>query len=178
MAAVASVSNMDLDCSCQSHRFGFIGAKRMADQATLDQLRPISSNVDYFDLDDILASNEKVPCKFEMPVYRLGFLDPSSSEEHLAKGTKMELPYWLCRELCTRRRRIVSVEFPKVYCETYRQIYKADPNALDLHKMGPYFYKFGVKLLHLEHYDAGSVAGSISQVCIFHANISLCDSLS
>ena len=136
----------------------------MDDQAALDQLRPIPSNVDYFNLDDILASNEKVPCRFEMPVYRLGFLDASSSEEHLAKGTKLELPCWLSRELCTRRRKIVSVEFPKVYSETYRQIYKADANTLDLHKMGPYFYKFGVKLLHMEHYDAGLVASSISQV--------------
>ena len=138
----------------------------MDDQAALDQLRPIPSNVDYFNLDDILASNEKVPCRFEMPVYRLGFLDASSSEEHLAKGTKLELPCWLSRELCTRRRKIVSVEFPKVYSETYRQIYKADANTVDLHKMGPYFYKFGVKLLHMEHYDAGLVASSISQVRI------------
>ena len=136
----------------------------MDDQATLDQLRPRPSNVEYFDLDDILATNEKIPCKFELPVYRLGFLDPSSSEEHLQKGTKMDLPYWMSRELCTRRRKIVSVEMPKIYGETYRQIYKADANALDLHKMGPYFYKFGVRLLHFEHFDAGTLARSVSQV--------------
>ena len=140
----------------------------MDEQAALDQLRPISSNVEYFDLDDIVASNEKVPCKFEVPVYRLGFLDPSSSEEHLTKGSKMELPYWLSRELCIRRRKIVSTEIPRVYNESYRQIYKADASALDLHKMGPYFYKFGVKLLHLEHYDAAQIAASISQVNLLY----------
>ena len=26
----------------------------------------------YFDIDDILASQEKIPCKFEVPVYNLG----------------------------------------------------------------------------------------------------------
>eukprot|EP00794_Sanderia_malayensis_P018947 gene18947-20853_t len=136
----------------------------MDDQAILDQLRPRPSNVDYFDIDDILASQERIPCKFELPVYRLGFLDPSSSEEHIQKGVKMELPYWMSRDLCTRRRKIVSVEMPKVYGESYRQIYKADANALDLHKMGPYFYKFGVRLLHFEYFDAGTLARSLLQV--------------
>ncbi len=136
----------------------------MDDQAILDQLRPRPSNVDYFDIDDILGSQERVPCKFELPVYRLGFLDPSSSEEHIQKGTKMELPYWMSRDLCTRRRKIVSVEMPKIYGENYRQIYKADANALDLHKMGPYFYKFGVRLLHFEFFDAGTLARSLLQV--------------
>lgn len=27
---------------------------------------------DYFDLDDILSTNDKIPCKIEMPIYRLG----------------------------------------------------------------------------------------------------------
>ena len=27
---------------------------------------------DYYDLNDILSSNEKIPCKIEMPIYRLG----------------------------------------------------------------------------------------------------------
>ena len=26
----------------------------------------------YFSLDDILATNEKIPCKVELPIYRLG----------------------------------------------------------------------------------------------------------
>lgn len=27
---------------------------------------------DYYDLNDIIATNEKIPCKVEMPIYRLG----------------------------------------------------------------------------------------------------------
>jgi len=27
---------------------------------------------DYYDLNDILATNEKIPCKLEMTIYRLG----------------------------------------------------------------------------------------------------------
>ena len=138
----------------------------MDDQSALAQLRPRPSSVDYFNLDDILATQEKVPSRFELPVYRLGFLDPSTNDEHLSKGTKLDLPYWLARDLCTRRRKIVSVEIPKVYGENYRQIFKADANVLDLHKMGPYFYKFGVKLLHFEHVDAGVIARSLLQVCV------------
>ena len=26
----------------------------------------------YYDLDDIISTNEKIPCKIEIPIYRLG----------------------------------------------------------------------------------------------------------
>ena len=36
----------------------------------------------YFDIDDILASQEKIPCKFEVPVYNLGkFKDQITAKE-------------------------------------------------------------------------------------------------
>lgn len=35
----------------------------------------LESIEDYYDLDDILATNEKIPCKIQMPIYRLGKAD-------------------------------------------------------------------------------------------------------
>ena len=136
----------------------------MDDQTALAQLKPRPAGVDYFNIEDILATQERVPAKFELPCYRLGFLDPSSTEEHIVEGTKLEIPYWMANELCTRRRHVVSIELPKIYNDSYRQIFKADANVLDLHKMGPHFYKFGVKLLHFEHADSGFVARSLLEV--------------
>lgn len=165
----------------------------------------LESIEDYYDLDDILATNEKIPCKIQMPIYRLGkydgkyemtglkwhifsrcqnllyslnlllqtniislilhkclfsvdrrslenmyciwsrsiwpvlpysnfwklmtdilffyltgYLDSSSTSEHLNPGTKIELPYWMARSLCSRKRHMVSVELPKYYRYIYR----------------------------------------------------------
>lgn len=136
------------------------------DASVHQQLKPRSSNVLYYDLDDIITMQEKVPVQFELPCYRLGFLDPSSSEEHISQGSKMEIPCWLAMELCTRRRHITSVELPKMYNESFRQIFKADANVLDLHKMGPNFYDFGLKLLHFQHMDSGIVARTLLEVFV------------
>lgn len=135
-------------------------------ESVLQQLTPQPTNVFYYDLDDIITMQEKIPVTFELPCYRLGFLDPSTTEEHLNPGTKMEVPCWLGLELCTRRRHIATVELPKIYNESYRQMFKADANVLDLHKMGPYFYRFGTRLLHFEHKDSGEVARTMLEVFV------------
>ena len=130
------------------------------------ELIPRPSSDSYFEIDDILSSQEKVPSKFETTVYNLGFLESSSEGEHIDAGTKCELPLWLARELCNRRRRIVSVEVPKCYRESYRQILQADANVVDLHRLGPYYYDFGTKLLSFDHDEAPHIAKSIQEVCL------------
>lgn len=132
----------------------------------LRQLVPRPTSVQYYDIDDIIMMQEKVPVKFELPCYRLGFLDASTTDEHLSPGTKMEIPCWLALKLCNGRRLIASVELPKIYNESHRQIFKADANVLDLHKMGPYFYRFGTRLLHFQHRDSGEVARAMLEVFV------------
>lgn len=116
---------------------------------------------DFFSLGDILASQQKVPCQFEQPVYRLGYLNPHSTDEHIQVGTKMELPIWLAHVLGSNRRNIVKVELPKQYREQQRDILSADANVVDLYKRGPYFYSMGVKLLFFDHLERGDLARSL-----------------
>ncbi|QWW23223.1 hypothetical protein CA7LBN_002024 [Candidozyma auris] len=52
----------------------------------------------YYDIDDILAENEKVPCVFNATYPGLGFLDGSPNRP-LEKDTKVELPMWLAKLL-------------------------------------------------------------------------------
>ena len=120
--------------------------------------RPPGGGQDFFDLGDILASQQKVPCQFEQPVYRLGFLDAQSAGEHIQTGAKMELPLWLARALGGRRRNIVRVDLPKQYREQQRDILRADANVVDLYKQGPYFYLMGVNLLFFDHLERSEVA--------------------
>ena len=119
---------------------------------------------DYFSIADVLSSQQRVPCVFELPVYRMGFLNPSSDGEHLQVGTKMELPLWLAKVLSARRRQVVSVELPKVYHEAQREILGADPNAVDLCKLAPHYYSFGTKLLNLRFLERPELASSLLKV--------------
>ena len=126
-------------------------------------LRPpaAAAGGDFFDLGDILASQQKVPVQFDLTVYRLGFLDSQSSSEHIQSGTKMELPLWLARALGGRRRNIVKVDLPKQYRVQQRDILRADANVVDLFKQGPYFYTMGVKLLYFDHLERSDLAKSL-----------------
>jgi len=122
---------------------------------------PLPSKEDYFSIDDILASQQRIPCMIEQPVYRMGFLNTNRSDEHLLVGTKIEFPLWLAKVLCSPRRQIVSVELPKVYREAQRSILSADANVVDLYKLGPYYYSMGLKLLYFEHVERGDLSKSL-----------------
>lgn len=74
----------------------------------------------------------------------------------------------MARALCSRKRHIISVELPKQYKEGYREILSADPNVVDLHKLGPYFYNYGNQLLRFELPETPDVAKSLLQVHFLH----------
>jgi len=107
-----------------------------------------SFSPDYFSLDDILASQERVPVTVKVDLPKLGFLDTSRPDEiSLKTGTSLELPYWMVWSLRTRGR--VDVELPKNWQPAQRQIVHADPNVVDLYKMGPHYYEFGSHMARL-----------------------------
>jgi len=103
----------------------------------------------FFDVDDILASQERVACVLETPLRGLGFLDSAHDTQDLAPGIKLELPFWLVKDLAGKRR-VVTPELPKPYREGYRQILTADASVVDLNKLGPYYYDLGRKLCDLD----------------------------
>lgn len=82
----------------------------------------------------------------------------------LSQGTKMELPLWLSKGLYERKRRVVSIELPKVYKEGWRTVFNADPNVVDLHKMGPYYYGLGSQMLHFDSPENPEIGRTLLQV--------------
>ena len=102
----------------------------------------------YFSIEDILATQERVPCEVETDLKNLGFLDPGSDNQDLARGTKLELPYWCVDGLRSNQSRsYLTVDIPKTFKEVFREIMSADPLVVDLHKLGPYYYEFGRHLI-------------------------------
>ena len=122
---------------------------------------PFPTTDSYFSIDDILASQQSLPVEFEIPVYRLGFLNPNSNDEHLDTGLKMELPFWLVKVLGSRKRQIVKVELPKSYKENHREILSADAKVVDLSKLGPYYYTMGLNLLCFDHPERRDLSKSL-----------------
>ncbi|XP_038211345.1 DNA replication complex GINS protein PSF3 [Zerene cesonia] len=113
----------------------------------------------YLSITDILVSNEKVPCKFLHDLPKMGFLDPSCTEEDLKAGTNLEIPLWLAESLSSRRPPLANVDLPKVYKETYREIFNADACTVDLHKLSQYFYELGCYIA--KHDIKGEVASTL-----------------
>ncbi|XP_012868256.1 PREDICTED: DNA replication complex GINS protein PSF3 [Dipodomys ordii] len=129
----------------------------------------LSSEENFLSLDDILMSQEKLPVLTEAPLPRLGafFLDRGAEPERaLPQGSKLELPLWLTKGLFDNKRRILSVELPKIYQEGWRTVFSADANVVDLHKMGPYFYAFGSQLLHFDGAENPDISQSLLQTFI------------
>jgi len=111
----------------------------------------INSSNHYFSLDDILASQERIPLVTQQDLPQLGFLDPQSHYQTdptvLVTGTTLELPLWMAKDLKVRNR--AKLELPDSWSSSKREIIKADPSVLDLHKLGPYFYQTGYHILKL-----------------------------
>ncbi|XP_044290128.1 DNA replication complex GINS protein PSF3 isoform X1 [Varanus komodoensis] len=82
------------------------------------------------------------------------------------QGTKLEMPLWLAKGLYDNKRRILSVELPKVYKESWRTVFSADASVVDLHKMGPYYYRLGSQLLNFDSPENVDVAQTILQTFI------------
>jgi len=110
----------------------------------------------YFSLDDLLATQERVPLTAVGDVRGLGFLDPSScvagtasSSSVLAAGSKVEVPLWMASALAkSSRTASVQVGMPEIFEAKNKSRLQADPRVLQLPRLGPHhFYETGRHLL-------------------------------
>ncbi|KAI1084290.1 hypothetical protein F5B20DRAFT_524321 [Whalleya microplaca] len=112
----------------------------------------------YYDLDAILTESEKVPCKFELDVAELGYLDNNPSQP-LKTGTTIGLPLWLAELLALANRAptssdedaksFVSLNLPSALSNEVMSALKADPRAVPLRDQSHNFYGLGTRMLDL-----------------------------
>ncbi|XP_034190489.1 DNA replication complex GINS protein PSF3 [Osmia lignaria lignaria] len=117
----------------------------------------------YFAINDILCTEERLTCTTEVELPRLGFLDCSSQTANLKIGSKVEFPLWLALSLKNLRNPIVSVDIPKIYKEGYREILKADADAVVLSKWNPFFYELGMHVRKLNDRSSEQITDSLLQ---------------
>ena len=111
----------------------------------------VASSSQYFSIDDILATQERIPLTIKQDLPQLGFLDSQSHYQNdptvLTSGTKLELPLWMAK--CLKAPGRAKLDLPQTWSFSQRQIITADANVLDLHKYGPFFYQTGCHLVKL-----------------------------
>ncbi|PSR84959.1 DNA replication complex GINS protein [Actinidia chinensis var. chinensis] len=101
----------------------------------------------YYDIDDILADDELVPAVFQVAANGVGLFDSSDEMNKVEQGSKVELPFWLARELHLRQ--AVSINLPPCFNQKTRDELVADAAHVDLKNRCPYFYELGCKLFSL-----------------------------
>ncbi|KAJ6666214.1 hypothetical protein lerEdw1_001119 [Lerista edwardsae] len=127
----------------------------------------------FLSLEDILMSQERLPCRAETNLPRLGAVlgkaavaPASSTDAAVPEGSKLEIPLWLAKGLYDNKRRILSVELPKIYRKSWRTVFTAEASVVDLHKLGPYYYGFGSQLLNFDSPENAELAQTILQTFI------------
>ncbi|GAQ78162.1 hypothetical protein KFL_000090080 [Klebsormidium nitens] len=104
---------------------------------------------DYFDLEAILAEEERVPVLFLTSVTGVGrALDPSCDDDDLAEGVKVDLPQWLTKGQLSEKR-FVEVRTPKCFNERVKKDIQADPGVVNLRERSAFFYAFGRSLCRI-----------------------------
>lgn len=101
---------------------------------------------------------QKVPCKFELDVAELGYLDNNPSHP-LKSGTTIGLPLWLAELLALASRApssseedsksFVSLNLPRSLSNEVMSALKADPRAVPLRDQSHNFYGLGTRMLDL-----------------------------
>lgn len=108
----------------------------------------------YFDIDEILAGDERIKCKFLTDAADCAFLDPSCLGEHLPLGSTVELPLWLARPLVSQDD--VEVEVPSYLNQRFRRMMKAGPSSVNLREFSSYLFQVGRDVLPLVPPQAGA----------------------
>lgn len=100
----------------------------------------------YYDINDILADGEKIPCKFNLSVPGLGYLEGSPGKP-IEINTKLDLPMWLaevlavCSTLENTQETFTELLEPDFIASKVLNAIRSDPKAVDLHSTMANYYK-------------------------------------
>lgn len=104
--------------------------------------------MNYYDIDDILAEEERITSIFQVGALHLGALQGAGSHnENLDEGSRVELPLWLSRVLRTRN--MVEVRAPPYFAAHSQTNLKSNARNADLKALSPYYYEVGIALARM-----------------------------
>lgn len=132
----------------------------------------------YWQLDEIIADHQKIPCYFHLTIPGYGFIEGNNDHDvcrqyylarfrslvilmlmlgfahyahsffrQLAPNVRVELPYWLAEHLALNDH--IELDLPKCFSQRTRNDLNAAPTCVNLNRLCPYYYRFGVKIIDL-----------------------------
>ena len=107
----------------------------------------MTTDFDYWNIDSVLAEDERVKTMFTQGALNLGWLDQSTGSPNLEVGCKVELPLWLAVRL--KQSQAVNVALPRYLALPIRTAVMSDPCQFDLRNLCPYFYEVAAHMLVL-----------------------------
>ncbi|KAJ3139527.1 DNA replication protein [Geranomyces variabilis] len=104
------------------------------------------SGDEYWNLDAILAEQQKIPCYFRSNVPGYGSLE-GNHEVDLSADVKVELPFWLAEPLTSID--CIDLVVPPCFSRRVRNDLNASPTSVNLNRLCAYYYRFGVMVMNL-----------------------------
>lgn len=106
----------------------------------------------YYSIDDIMVTQERIPCRVLHNLFQMGFLDTASEKlGDLLPNQSLELPLWYLLQQ-DERSPSFALEAPDIFTSAYKEIYKADANYVELGKLNKFYYELG---MYLCRFDTG-----------------------
>ncbi|KAI9504060.1 DNA replication protein [Coemansia spiralis] len=97
----------------------------------------------YYDIDDILAGQERVPCVLRVDLDGLGSAG-SGAASKVHRDARWALPYWMADRL--NEEDYVDMEVSPVFSKRANRMYAASPESIQLRAICQHFYQFGLQL--------------------------------
>lgn len=123
----------------------------------------------YYDLDELLAEEERFPLNFMQDSKGLGFLDSTVQSADLPKDSKVELPIWLALPLAEHF--FGTVDAPKCFAHRFRTYLLADPVVINLRERSPFYYESGLHLASLVRDGKALVDALVKSLALRYADI-------
>lgn len=102
----------------------------------------------FWDIEDLLMSNETVTCMANKDIVGLTFNDKASNLDFdtiTKEGQKLEIPYWMGNKL--RKNEFVSMKKPKFMTDKFYNQTVADPTIINLKNKNNYIYNLYLEMI-------------------------------
>ncbi|KAJ2766865.1 hypothetical protein IWQ56_003548 [Coemansia nantahalensis] len=97
----------------------------------------------YYDIDDILAAQERVPCVLRVDLDGLGSAGSGGSSK-VHRNARWALPLWMADQL--NEEDCVDMGVSPVFSKRANRMYAASPESIQLRAVSQHYYQFGLLL--------------------------------
>ncbi|KAJ2159901.1 hypothetical protein GGF46_002683 [Coemansia sp. RSA 552] len=101
------------------------------------------SQPSYYDIDDILAVQERVPCVLHADLDGLGSAG-SGGASKVQRNSRWALPFWMADRL--NEEDVVDMDISPIFSKRANRMYAASPESMQLREISQHFYQFGLHL--------------------------------